>query len=211
MKIIGIVSTKGGIGKSQMSLNLAVLFNQGKGLAGIIDTDGQQSCLKWSMRRVADSPSVVPADIDSLDGVIDVARQSGIKFLFIDTPPKRLDPLLSAVVERSDLVVTVARPEPLYIDGVVDTWPEIKDAKRAICVLNAIPTDTSSDGNDLEEFVADNLPDLPVAKVRLHYRKQFWQPLVQGQTVTELPNNMKNMKAQGEALALYKAIKKELA
>ncbi len=210
MKIIGMISTKGGIGKTQLSQNLAVLFNENEGKAVIFDMDPQQTCLKWAMRRESETPFVIPATLDDLDNKLDVARDEKIQYVIIDTPPRRHDPILTAVVERSDLIITPIRPEPKYLDGLEDTWPEIENSKSAIAVLNAIPADASSDGDDLHEFVVETCPDLPIASARLHYRKAVWQPDIAGKTVSELPQNLKYMKAKAETLALFKQIKKEV-
>lgn len=47
MKTIAIVSRKGGVGKSTLTMNLAVAASD----AVILDTDPQASCADWGDRR----------------------------------------------------------------------------------------------------------------------------------------------------------------
>jgi len=209
MKVIGIVSQKGGCGKSQFAQSLGVLSNENKGLSVIVDTDVQGTVTKWAGRREAETPMIVEAHTGNLDEVIEAAREEGIKYLWIDTPP-HVGAIMHRVVEVSDLVVVPVRPDPSNLDSVEETWGYVQNARNVMAVINGVPTDTSSDGDDVEAYLNDSLPDLPVCKVRLHQRKQFWQPHTAGQAVSEMRTNMVTMKAQGEINALWKAIKKEL-
>ena len=96
------------------------------------------------------------------------------------------------------------------MDAVDGTWGLVSEAKNVLAVLNGIPTDTSSDGDDLHEFLTDTCPDMAIAKSRLHQRKQFWKPHVEGRAVSELNDNMTTMKAKGEIKALWAEIRKGL-
>lgn len=171
--------------------------------------DAQGTGTKWSERRDAETPIVVEANTGSLDEVIEAARDEGIKYLWIDTPP-HVGAIMQRVTEVSVLVLVPVRTDPANLDSVDKTWEYVQNASNALAVINGVPTDTSSDGDDVEAFLKETLPDLPVAKARLHQRKQFWQPHAAGEAVSELRKNMTTMKAHGEISALWKIIKKEL-
>lgn len=209
MKIIGIVSQKGGSGKTQLAQSLGVLADENKGKAAIADLDPQGSAVKWSERREADTPVVIAANSGSLDDVIEAARADGVQFLFIDTPP-HIGRVVEQVVQSSDLVLVPVRPDPANLDAIGGTWKLVSGAKSVMAVLNGIPTDTSTDGDDLAEYLADAFPDLAVLKARLSQRKQFWKPHIEGKAVSELSDNMTTMKAKAEMKSLWAEIKKGL-
>ena len=102
IKIIGIVSQKGGSGKTQLAQSLGVLANTIEGRAAIVDLDPQQSAVKWSLRRDAETPVVLEANSGTLDEIIDAAREDKILYLFLDTPP-HVGRVVDQVVQKSDL------------------------------------------------------------------------------------------------------------
>lgn len=209
VKIIGIVSQKGGSGKTQLAQSLGVLANETRGRAAIVDLDPQQSAVKWSLRRGAETPVVLEANSGTLDDVIAAAKEDNIQYLFLDTPP-HVGRVVDQVVRKSDIILVPVRPDPANLDAIDGTWGLVSEASNVLAVLNGIPTDTSSDGDDLDEFLRDTCPDMPIAKARLHQRKQFWKPHIEGKAVSELGDNMTTMKAKGEIKSLWAEIKKGL-
>ena len=87
MYIVAVVAEKGGVGKTTVALALAVAATRDGKRAAVIDTDPQATASKWTDRRDAEFPWVVPTHAARLRAAIEQAKGQGIEFLVIDTPP----------------------------------------------------------------------------------------------------------------------------
>jgi len=87
MYIVAVIMEKGGVGKTTVALNLAVAAVQDGRNAAVIDIDQQATASNWTDRRTTEKPWVVPTLTARLSAAIEKAREQGIDFLVIDTPP----------------------------------------------------------------------------------------------------------------------------
>ncbi len=133
MKTIAIVSRKGGVGKSTLTMNLAVAASK----AVILDTDPQASCADWGDRRKAHTPEVstVPAG-----RVTSALRKLDAKWCFIDTQPSAEASLIE-IAQESDICIIVLRPGQLELDALGATLAAIRaaEAKAVFCINQAHP------------------------------------------------------------------------
>jgi chromosome partitioning protein len=210
MDVIGIISTKGGSGKSHLAIALSVLSDENKGQTALVDLDPQSTAVKWSDRRHSIKPLVASATSQTFDKVMKAGRADNYKYMFVDTPP-HAGRVIDSIAHKSDLIIVPVRPDPANLDALLDTWEVVSRSKNVLAVINGVPTDTSSDGDDLQSFIEQEYPDLPIAQTRLHQRKQFWQPHIKGQAVSELTETMTTMKAHSEIKKLWKEIRKVLS
>ena len=87
MKIIAIISQKGGAAKTTLATHLAVeAIRQGK-QAAIIDLDPQASAARWKDLRTSATPVVLSAQAARLKEVFAQAQAGGIDLLWLDTAP----------------------------------------------------------------------------------------------------------------------------
>ena len=77
MKVLAIVSQKGGAGKTTLATHLAVAAENHGLTTALFDLDQQASAALWSDRRAEGFPAVVPAQAPRLAGLIEQARQKG--------------------------------------------------------------------------------------------------------------------------------------
>ncbi|HEX6879047.1 MAG TPA: ParA family protein, partial [Terriglobales bacterium] len=140
MRVIAVVSQKGGTGKTTLTLSLAVASHRAGNTAAIIDLDPQATASAWADRRQAEEPIVVSAQPARLLQVLSSAEQGGAGTVFIDTPPRAEQAVLAAA-KTSDLVLIPCRPAVFDLDTVATTLELIKYAgQRAIAaVLNGVP------------------------------------------------------------------------
>lgn len=137
MYIITIASTKGGVGKSTLVLNLAtVLLNQGKKVA-VLDADSQGTVSKWAKVRdyMIDSGEKIPklfvAGVggEALWEVANDKKQQGYVVL-IDSPGVDDSNMRSSLL-RSDIVVTACPT------SAIDLW-EIESLMNILKKLRSI-------------------------------------------------------------------------
>lgn len=172
MKKIAIVSRKGGVGKSTLTMNLAVVA----GPSTIIDTDPQASCADWGDRRADDPPLVhtVPA------GRVQVSlKRCQTDWLFVDTQPSAEASLIE-IAQIADLCVVVLRPGQLELDALGATLAAIRaaQAQAVFCINQAHPQ------ANLTELIDGLAAYYPVGPL-IRSRADFPASVAEGRAVTE--------------------------
>src|SRR5258708_5918153 len=102
--IIGVLSQKGGVGKSTISINLAATFARRGKRVILVDADPQGSSMAWSSARDAEPlfPVVGMAKPTLHKDLPEIARD--YDFVVIDGAP-RVNDLGRAAILASDIVV----------------------------------------------------------------------------------------------------------
>ena len=116
MPVITIASTKGGVGKSTLAVNLSAQFaKQGHDVA-LLDADPQGSAFKWNTVRQAvidEGTKLSPIFVASVQGqtLLDLSKEKSDQgyYVFIDSAGVDNQSTRSALV-RSDYVLMVAAP-----------------------------------------------------------------------------------------------------
>lgn len=184
MKIIALVSQKGGVGKTTLALHLATAFTQHDYGAVVLDLDPQASAAEWKDYRESELPAVQSIQPARLDRVLSEAREIGADVAILDTAPHSDGPALEAA-RRADLVIVPAQPSILDLRAMGKTAELMKVAKprRLFAVLNAVPPQTG-DADSAAEAIAGEI-GLTVAPVRLGSRLAYKRSLISGQTAQE--------------------------
>jgi chromosome partitioning protein len=87
MKVISVVSQKGGVGKSTLSIHLATAAAIKKKEAALIDLDPQASASKWGDSREAETPAIISCQASRLEKVLAAAEEGGADLIVIDSAP----------------------------------------------------------------------------------------------------------------------------
>ena len=182
MQVIVFASQKGGAGKTTLCGQLAVQAELvGAGPVALIDTDPQGSLADWWNMRADESPCFVQTDSSDLTQDLKALRDSGVKLVFIDTPPAVTDTILE-MVAHADLVVVPTRPSPHDLRAVGATVDIIEGLdKPMIFAINAATVRARIAG---ETAVALSQHGT-VAPVTVHHRIDFASSMVDGSTVME--------------------------
>jgi chromosome partitioning protein len=139
MKVISILSQKGGATKTSLAIHLAVAAIQDGKEAMIIDLDPQASATRWKDLRSEDTPVVVSAQASRLAQNLDVARSAGADLIIIDTAPHS-DSIAATAARSADLILIPTRCSIFDIQTVPSTVDIAKFAgKPTAIVLTAIP------------------------------------------------------------------------
>jgi|EndMetStandDraft_3_1072993.scaffolds.fasta_scaffold57539_2 chromosome partitioning protein len=199
MKILGLVSQKGGTGKSLLAAHLAVAFEETGVPAVAIDLDPQESLKEWGTSRRGEAPTVVAALVKRLATMLDASRKAGIGIVIIDTPPHS-DKNALGTIAVADFVLVPIRPSIFDLRSIRDTVHLLRLAKkedRAAILLNAVPQ-RGSPVNETEE--AARSYGIEVAPIRIFDRNAFSLALMNSCGITEY-------EPRGEAAAELRALR----
>jgi chromosome partitioning protein len=210
MKVIGLLSRKGGSGKTTMAVHLAVLAERAGLRTLLVDLDPQRSAAGWWHAREAATPALVETTPGELGNVVEAARADGVDLMVIDTRPSA-EHDAAHVAALSDLILVPTRPAILDLRAILGTLDVIKGAtRRSLMVLNACPPprgagEASLTGDARRAVAAFGVS---VATVPIVNRTTFAGALLTGLTAGEVEPDSKAAK---EMQALWRIIEKELA
>jgi len=183
MKIVAVISQKGGAGKTTLALHLAAAAGMAKLSTVVIDLDPQASSAEWKDSRKQETPVVITLPHTRLAQGLQAAQEGGAKLAVIDTAPHS-EAAAIAAIRAADLVLIPCRPGILDLRAIGTTAELLKLAdKPAFVVLNAMPPGASQLLKDARSAVA--VHGLAVAGVVLHQRASFAHALTAGMTATE--------------------------
>jgi chromosome partitioning protein len=187
--IIGVLSQKGGVGKTTIAVNLAATFAKSGLRVLLVDADPQSSALQWSAARDADPLfAVVGMAKPTLHKELpDIAKDYQV--VIIDGAP-RVNELGRAAILASDLVLIPVQPSPYDIWAAAETVRLIQEAQdfkpslKGVFVINRKIANTAI-GRDVTEALSQfaNIPVLPTA---LHQRVVYAESAGQGLSVLEV-------------------------
>lgn len=199
MYTIAIIAQKGGVGKTTLAISLAVAAEKSGKQAVVIDLDPQASACNWADRREHESPIVVDAQPPRLANALQKAKEAGIDFAFIDTPPRAEQAALAAA-KAADLVLVPSRPQVYDLETIPNTAELLKLAGNtpAMVVLNSIlPRGTRHD----QARTAIASLGIPVCPAMLTQRAAFGDAGTLGLTAIE---HEPSGKAAQEIMLVYK-------
>ena len=198
MHTVAVIAEKGGVGKTTLTLALAVgAVLEGRRVA-VIDTDPQATASKWTDRREAEFPWVVPTHAARLRAAIEQAEAQGIDFLVIDTPPHAGTDAAEAA-RLADVVVIPVEPHLFTLE----TLPKLGDLLKiagdppAFVVVNKASTQGKEGEQAAEHIRALGLAVCPVV---VHQRAAHRHAGNVGQAAAEFEPSGK---AAQEAIKLY--------
>jgi chromosome partitioning protein len=198
MKVIAIISQKGGAGKTTLAVHLATAAAAAGHTAAVIDLDPQATAASWADRRTAAAPEVISGQAARLPALMKAAENNGADFLILDTAPNA-DQTASLAARAADLVLIPCRAAAFDLEAIETTLMLSKAAaKPAYVVLNAVPP-RSSIGREAAEGLTTR--GARVAPHQLTHRAAFAHGVIDGRTAQEFEPQGK---AAEEIEALYR-------
>jgi chromosome partitioning protein len=190
LKIVSIISQKGGVGKTTLATALAVEAARRGKTSLLLDLDPQASASFWSDSRLdADGPAVTAIPPARLEHVLKASAEAGADLVVIDTPPFAKDIAYDAA-KLADFVLIPAKPAVLDIIAMTRTVDLIKAfSRRAAVVLTFCPP-IGREVGDAEEAVTQL--GIALCPVRIGNRIAYSRAQQSGQVAQEY-------EAQGQA------------
>lgn len=135
MRVLSLVSTKGGVGKTALAAALAVELD-----AVLLDLDPQASACRWRDRREAEAPLVTDVAPARLRPTLDALEAQGVGTVVIDTPPRSETAALEAT-RAADLVVVPVRAQMVDLETLpaVQQLLDLAGRPAAVAVLVGVP------------------------------------------------------------------------
>ena len=189
--IIGVLNRRGGVGKTTLAINLAVVFAQAGSRLLLVDADPRGSALAWSAVRERDPlfPVVGMAKPSLHKDIPELARDYDT--VVIDGAP-RVNELGRAAIMASDLIVIPVQPSPYDVWAAANTAMlvnearQFKDGLRAVFVVNRKIVNTAI-ARDVSGALAGF--GFPVSDVVLCQRAIYAESAARGLAVTEVEPN----------------------
>lgn len=189
MKVISMVSWKGGTGKTTLACNLAErAVNSGLSVM-LCDFDPQESALQHCLRRQRQPGMLKPIDVvranlntEGVAALEDEVRKGEQDLVICDTPGGD-DIAWDRCADLADLLLVPLAPSPYevvatrrFLDhGLERQW-------NVVVVLNNLPTGRRR----IDELrVMLNMMEVPVAPVNLARRVDYWDAGMKGMGVCE--------------------------
>lgn len=136
MKLLTVLSAKGGVGKTMTSRHMAFLAAASGIPTCVIDLDTNKSATKQYRRRLqnkyADEPRVFRSDLSEAAETIKEAIEQGYKLAIIDSPPV-VNVSSFHIATAGDFVLIPIKPEDM--DEVGDSIDTVKQAGKPGAVL----------------------------------------------------------------------------
>ncbi len=135
--IIGVLSQKGGVGKSTISINIAATLSRHGKRVLLIDADPQGSSMAWSSARASDPlfPVVGMAKPTLHKDLPEIAKD--YDHVIIDGAP-RVNDLGRAAIIASDVVVIPVQPSPYDVWAAAETVQLVREAQQFKPKLKAV-------------------------------------------------------------------------
>lgn len=115
MRIIALVTQKGGSGKSTIASSLAVAAAEAGEKVIVVDMDPQASLTRWAATRKDKNVGVTSVSPGKLPSALSAMAKAGVTLVVLDTPGT--DSIASAsAMKAADLCIIPARP------NVFDLW-----------------------------------------------------------------------------------------
>ena len=204
MKVMSLVSQKGGTGKTMLATHLSVEAERHGHTVALIDLDPQASAANWGDHRVPETPVVVATPASRLKHCLEIAQTNGATLVIVDTAPHTEASTLE-IAKASSLVIIPCQPSLADIEAIENTATLIKIAGKPACVvLNRVPANTDL-GIQARKAVKNY--DIECAPCEIGSRVAFIHAYNSGETAVEIEPNSKSAT---EIRALYKYLAKEI-
>lgn len=149
MKVLSVVSQKGGVGKTTLATALAVQAGNAGRRTVVFDLDPQASATFWKDTRKDDLVAISAIPAVRLSHMLAAAREAGCDLAIIDTPPFSKDIAYEAA-QHADFVLLPTRPAVLDVMAMSKTVELVKHYKHPFA---AVLTFCPPQGREIDDTI----------------------------------------------------------
>ena len=196
MQSILVLNSKGGCGKTTISINIASFFAHWGIRVALADFDKQHSSTDWLLSRPKDLPAIT--SISAWTG--DYHIPDDTEYLIMDTPAGVADEALSKLLHEADTILIPILPSPLdikaagkLIHDIMLQYEHLPKKPRIGVIANRTRQQTKI-YNSLRRFLSKLNLDFVVA---LRDTQNYISTTANGNSIFELPNWKKNKDLEG--------------
>ncbi len=204
MLTVAFIATKGGVGKSSTSVNLATLLHEQGRAVVVVDIDPQESSADWARVRGGRPPPVISGLPERLTDMLATAQHHNVEVVIVDTAGHASK---GAVVAASlaDIVVVPTRASAVDMFGIrhtVDLLTTANAMDKAVAMLLVSNRKSAEIADAKQALGVVNMPYLDAMLVEAEiYKKTFKKGLA---VIEQEPDGG----AAGDLKAVWKAIEK---
>lgn len=141
MRVLSLMTQKGGTGKSALAVSLAVAAERAGERVVILDLDPQGTSASWYEARAAETPAVLDHNqVGKLPETLARLGAAGFTLAIIDTPGVET-PATRPVMDAADLNLVPVRPSEADLKATMPTVRALEGKRRPYAlVINQAPT-----------------------------------------------------------------------
>ena len=186
MKVLAVLSQKGGVGKTTLATCLAVAAEQAGERVAILDIDPQATASFWKDVRGKETPAVASIQPIRLGAMIKACADAGTDLVIIDGAAVARDVTFEAA-KHSDFVIVPTKTAVFDTMSMTHTLDVVKEQKKPFSVVLTFVPPQGQETKDamaaIEELGA------AVCPVTIGNRKAFFRAQGSGQAVQEFEPN----------------------
>jgi chromosome partitioning protein len=183
MKVVTIAAAKGGTTKTTVALCLAVRASQESARVAMFDLNADQGDLTkwWMLRGEPMCPRLI--EVEKISQDVEVLRNEGFEWLFIDTPPLDLDIIENSII-KSDAVVIPVRTGFFDVDAVSPVVEMCRERRKPYSFLLAAVD--SKMPKLVDSTMASLVKEGNVFAARLRYLQPYILSINKGKAAAEI-------------------------
>ena len=212
MKTIAIINIKGGVGKTTIATNLAIIFRYNKNKTLLIDTNNQSSTKIFRSIRIKNKNYPLFSSIQILRPTIhkDIKNLTSFDIVIIDTEGKNSKTLRSSII-ASDIIIVPTSQSPYDLWSSIQTFKILREAKeirpelKIYGLINMIKSNTKNKKESIQ--IINNIRknyNIKFLNTNLRERASYKNSIFKGLSITEY--KPKDRKATKEIILLYQEI-----
>lgn len=186
MKVLAVLSQKGGVGKTTLATCLAVAAEQAGERVAIIDIDPQATASFWKDVRGRETPAVTSIQPVRLGAMIKACAEADTDLVIIDGAAVARDVTFEAT-KHADFVIVPTKTAVFDTMSMTHTLEVVREQKKPFAVVLTFVPPQGQETRDAIEAIEEL--GAAVCPITIGNRKAFFRAQGSGQAVQEFEPN----------------------